>query len=107
MSIKCGVRAKVPYPLSMSDEFQVSFDISSWLGTDIIDDVTYSAVDEDGETVTDVYDTNKSGYTSSMIKPYLKGGSTDNKRYTVKALVTTLNTYKKAFYIIFDVLENG
>ena len=79
--------------------------MSAWLGTDVIDGVAYSAIDGDGEVATVCYDSIKSAYDNTVIKPYLKGGGTDDKKYIVKAFVTTLNIYKKAFYIEFKVSE--
>ena len=105
MTINVEILGPVPYPLAPDDEFQINFDISSWLGTDTIASVAYSAIDEDEDVVTACYDSEKSVYTNTVIKPYLKGGGTDDKKYIVKAQVTTTNTYKKSFYIDFRVSE--
>ena len=105
MTINCGIIGVIPYDLTPGDEFLASIDISTWLGSETISAVTYSAKDESGNTVTTCYDSDSSEFTNTMIKPYIKAPSTDDKTYFVKALVTTVNSYKKAFYISFRVKE--
>ena len=108
MTINCKVIGEVPNPIASDDEFQVSFDISTWLGTDEISSVAYEAYDEKGDdAAANVLDAAKHSNTTTIIKPYIKGGGTNNKRYTVKCLVTTVNTYKKSFYIKFTVRDIG
>jgi len=108
MSTNVRTVGRIESPLGSSDEFQVEFDISTWLGTDVIDSVAYSAVDETGTTATaTVLDAAKHANTNTIIKPYIKGGGTANKQYTVKMLVTTVNAYKKAFYIKYTVRDVG
>ena len=108
MTIQCKTVGEIPYPIGSSDEFQVTFDISDWLGTDEIDSVDYSAVDETGaDASTDVLDAANHANTTTVIKPYIKGGGTNNKQYTVKMIVTTVNIYKKAFYIKFSTKDLG
>ena len=108
MSTNCKTVGRINEPLGSNDEFQVTFDISTWLGTDEISSVAYSAVDERGDDATaDVLDAGKHAHTTSVIKPFLKGGGTNKKQYTVKMLPTTVNAYKKAFYIKFKVLDIG
>ena len=73
----------------VADQFQATFDISTWLGTDTISAVAYSAVDNDGNDASaDVLDAASHDNTSTVIKPYIKGGA-DGVVYTVKMLVTT------------------
>ena len=108
MTINCKTIGEILQPLGSSDEFQVSFDISTWLGTDEISSVAYSAVDETGADATaDVLTLANHANTTTIIKPYIKGGSTNKKQYTVKMLPTTVNGYKKAFYIKFSTRDIG
>ena len=46
MSINTKTIGQIESPLGTADEVQVTFDISTWLGTDEINSVVYSAVDE-------------------------------------------------------------
>lgn len=108
MSINCKTIGEIEQPLGSTDEFQISFDISSWLGTDEISSVAYSAVDERGASATaTALDALKHANTTAIIKPYIKGGAANNKRYTVKMIATTVNVYKKAFYVKFSVRNIG
>lgn len=106
MSIKVQLAAQIPYYLSPGDEFLITFDISSWLGTDQIASVAYSATDETGAADTTCFDTNKSSFTTTIFKPYIKAGLVDAKAFTLECIVTTLLTYKKSFYVIIKVNEN-
>ena len=105
MSIKVELTVEIPYYLTPGDEFLVSFDISSWIGSDSIDTVDYSAVDEDGEVTVECFNSGKSSKTDTVFKPYIKAGDTDDKKFILKCLVTTLLTYVKAFYVIINVSE--
>ena len=108
MTINCNTIGIINSPLGTSDEFQVTFDISTWLGTDTINTVAYSAVDETGADATaTVLTLANHTNTTTVIKPYIKGGGTDDKRYTIKMIATTVNVYKKAFYIKFNVRDIG
>jgi hypothetical protein len=106
MSIKVQLTGNIPYYLSPGDEFLVTFDISSWLGTDQIASVAYSASDETGAVDTTCYDSNKSSYTATVFKPYIKAGAVNGKKFVLECEVTTLLAYKKSFYIIIKVNEN-
>jgi hypothetical protein len=105
MSIKCQVTGEIPYNLSPGDKFLITFDISSWLGTDEISSVAYSATDENGVAATVCFDSDLSQKTTTVFKPYIKAGDVDNKKYTLKCLVTTMTSYLKAFYVIIPVNE--
>jgi hypothetical protein len=106
MTIECGITGRIPYDIAPGDEFQVTFDISSWLNGGAISSVAYSAVDEDGVDATAlVLDAAEHDNTDTVIKPYVKGGGTDLKEYTVKCDVTTLTGYVKAFYVKYAVKE--
>ena len=106
MSIKTQLTGEIPYYLTPGDEFLISFDISTWLGTDEIDTVAYSATDEAGETTTACYDSDKSEKTTNIFKPYIKAGDTNAKKFILECEITTVSTYVKTFYIIFKVNEN-
>ena len=107
MSTNCKVIGFIEQPLAPGDEVQPTFDISSWLNTDEITGTpVYSATDERGTDVTaDVLTLAKHTNTTTVLKPWIKGGATSNKQYTVKMLPTTLNAEKKAFYIKYSVRE--
>jgi hypothetical protein len=106
MTIECELTGRIPYDIAPDDEFQVTFDIAEWLGDDQISSVAYSAVDEDGESATAaVLDAAEHDNTETVIKPFIKGGGTNDKKYTVKCEVTTVTGYTKSFYIKFRVNE--
>jgi len=108
MSTNCKTIGYIEEPLGTSDEVQPTFDISAWLSTDEISSVVYSAVDETGADVTaDVLTLAKHTNTTTVMKPWIKGGGTNNKRYTVKMLPTSVNLEKKAFYIKYSVRDIG
>lgn len=105
MSITMENTGMIPYSLSPDDEFQITMDISDWLGTDEISSVTYSAVDGDGTDATaTVLDAGKHTNTTTVIKPYIKGGL-DDTIYTIKCLVATSDGDDKAFYSKFQCEE--
>lgn len=107
MTIEMQNLGNIPYSLSPDDQFQITIDIATWLGTDEISSVAYSAVDQDGNNETsNVLDAAKHTNTNTVIKPYIKGG-TDDEIYTVKCLVTTTGTDKKAFYARFACVESA
>jgi hypothetical protein len=69
--------------------YAVEIDIASWLGTETIQSVAYSAVDEDGvDVTTTLLDSGKHAFSGSKIKPWVRAG-TAGKSYLVFAVVTT------------------
>jgi hypothetical protein len=105
VQINCEDTGNIPYVLNPDDEFRVTFDISSWLNTDTIASVAYSATDEDlNDATTDVLDAANNTNTTTVIKPYVTGG-TSGKNYCIKMLVTTAAGDEKAFFIRFYCLE--
>ncbi len=105
MTISCKDIGTIPYSINPDDQFQVTLDISDWLGADTISSVAYSAVDRDGDDATTiVLDANGHTNTDTIIKPYILGG-TSGEVYTIKMLVTTAGGDKKAFYIKFPCTE--
>lgn len=104
-SINIEKVGQIPYALSPESQFQMSIDISTWLGTDTIGSVAYTAEDEDDTDVTSAVIVLLScSNTSTVIRPYIKGGS-NNKIYKVKCLVTTTGGDKEAWYIKWSCLE--
>ena len=107
MTIECLDVADIPYELNPDDQFQISFDISTWLGSDTIASVAYTAYDEDGTDVsTTVLDADSHENTTTVIQPYIKGGL-DAEIYKIKMLVTTAGGDIKAFYARFITLEKA
>ena len=106
MSIKVQLSAQIPYYLSPGDEFLITFDISSWLGTDQIASVAYSASDETGAADTTCFDPAKSSLTATIFKPYIKAGAINAKAFVLECEVTTLLEYVKSFYVIIKVNED-
>jgi len=105
MSVNCGDTGFVPYSLNPSDQMQVTFDISTWLGSDTIASVVYSAVDDNGDAATPtVLDAAEHEQTTTVVKPYVLGGD-HGHTYTIKCLVTTTAGDQKAFYINFKCRE--
>ena len=101
MTIECEDVGFIPYAVNPDDQFQLTFDISDWLGSDTISSVDYTAVDGDGVDVSaTVLDAARHTNTTTVIKPYVLGGD-DGEVYTIKCLVTTAAGDKKAFYIKF------
>jgi len=105
MTINCKDIGVVPYNLAAGDGFQVTFDISTWLGaTDTIASVVYSATDGRGTVVTTTaLDATKHTSTPTIIKPWIKGPVGGNKHYTIKMVATTAAAMVKAFYIKYSV----
>ena len=104
MTINCKDIGAIPYNLASGDGFQVTFDISTWLGVDTIASVVYSATDGRGTDVTATALTlaNHTN-TTTVIKPWIKGPTGGNKHYTVKMFVTTAAAMTKSFYIKYSV----
>ena len=101
MTIECEDEGFIPYEINPDDQFQVSFDIETWLGADTIASVVYSAVDDAGADATaTVLDADSHANTDTVIQPYITGG-VDGTKYTIKMLVTTTDGDVKAFYIVF------
>jgi len=100
---------RIEYPLSSSAEVQPTFDISAWLSSDTIASVAYSAFDELGTDATaTVLDVLKHTNTDTVIKPWIKGGGTNNKQYTIQMDITTSSTGEKmTFYIVYNVRDVG
>jgi len=92
--------AKPPY-----DEYFVTVDISTWLDTDEIQGVVFSAKDSAGADATaTVLDPAKNTNTTTIIKPYLKGG-VSGTTYTVILKVSTSDGDNVEFYLVFMCKE--
>ena len=69
----------IPYALAPADQFEVTIDVSSWLDSDTIDSVTYSATDEDGVDATEsVLNQTLSTYSDTVISAYIIGETLSN-----------------------------
>jgi len=105
MTIEMTTLGVLPDYKAPDDQFQITIDISDWLETDQIDSVAYSAVDENGDTATTtVLDSLKHTNTTTVIKPYIKGG-THEVTYTVKCVATTVLGDKKTVYVRFTCFD--
>ena len=104
MTINCKDIGVLPYNLAVADSFQLTFDISTWLGVDTIASVVYSATDGYGTDVTaTALVLAKHTNTTTIIKPWILIPATVNKHYTVKMVVTTAAAMVKSFYIKYSV----
>ena len=93
--------ATLPDYVHPDDEFGVDIDISSWLGTDTISSVAYTAVDDSQvDATSDVLITGQCSETSTIITCYIKGNTHDTW-YIVKMVVTTAGGDEKTFYLKF------
>lgn len=87
-------------------EFPVSLDLSAYLGTQTILSVSYDATNLTTQTsaATSILDNSKSSNGTSIVKPWIRGGTPGNQ-YKVLAEVTinTTNSPKDRFGVIVDV----
>lgn len=105
MTIEIESLATIPDYVHPDDEFAVDIDISTWLDSDTISSVAYSAVDEDGDTATTtVLDAAQHSATTTVISPYIKGGTHD-VWYIVKMVVSTAGGDEKTFYLKFHCFD--
>lgn len=109
MSTYVDLVGKIEYTLASDSQVQPTFDISAWLGTDTIASVSYSAYDELGaDKSSTVLDALKHTNTTTVIKPWIKGGGVNNKQYTVQMKVTTSSTGEViTFFIVYNVRDIG
>jgi hypothetical protein len=99
MSINIETIGNIPYDVAPTDQFQSTIDISTWLDGDTIADITFTAVDDNGDDATETaLDADLCTFTDTIIKPYVLGG-TDGVVYTIKCAVVTANGDKKSFYV--------
>ena len=95
-------------PLHTEDSFQIRFNIGAWLATDAIDSASYTAWDELGQDATaNVIDAAKSSYTTDALRPWIKGGGTNKKQYTVQMKATATCGESLTFYLKFEVKNLG
>jgi hypothetical protein len=87
-------------------QWYVNIDISKWLDEEVIDSVSYSAkrMDTGVDVTSDIIDSQKSGWNESILRVWIKGG-TDKITYKVIASVTTENSAKDQWALIFKVEE--
>lgn len=102
MTISCNLYGVIPDPKPPDDAFFAEFDVSSWLGEDTISTVAFSAKDTAGTVVTStVLDATKNTNTTTIIKPYIKAG-TSGTDYIIAMKVTTAEGDIGTFYIKFS-----
>lgn len=84
----------------------VELDISNWLDGDTISNVDFSAIDDSTglDTTDDILDMTKCIWdvTTGIIKPYIKGGSSDII-YKIQMKVQTTSGDKEIFWLILPV----
>ena len=90
-----------------TSEFPVEIDLTSWVGTDTIASVAYSAVDKaDGSDVSStVIDAAQCANTTLMIYPFIQAG-TDKAIYVVTCVVTTTAGSIESFYLEFGINDD-
>jgi len=92
---------KPPY-----DEWFVTIDLSTWLDDDTISAVAYTAVkdSDDSDATAAVLDAGENTNTTTLLKPYIKGGAA-GENYTVVCRVDTANGDHGEWYIKFYCKE--
>ena len=92
-------------PKATFDEGYVEIDISDWLETETIDDVTFSAKDSAGADATSVVlDVGQCTFVGSNVYPFIRGG-VDLERYYVLCQVETIEGSQQEFRVVFNVRE--
>ena len=92
-------------PKAIFDEEFVEVDIATWLSTETISSVSFTAVDSDGVDATaTVLNVGASTYSGSVLQPFIKGG-VNLERYTVVCQVTTSGGSKQEYRIKFRIKE--
>lgn len=92
-------------PKAIYDEAFVEIDISEWLESETIEDVTFTAVDELGNDATSVVlDLGQSTFNGVYVYPFIKGG-VDTTRYYVLCQVDTAEGSQQEFRVTFKVKE--
>ena len=87
-----------------ADQFFVSIDIATWLGTDTISSCAFTAVDEnDVDATATVLDGAKCTYSGTLLKPYIKGGA-NGVLYVAAIEVSTTAGDKKTWFVQFTCL---
>ena len=90
-------------------EWYVSIDLTNWLNGEQISTVVFSAVRKDtgADATAAVLTAANCTYTSSVVKPFIKGG-TDGVTYVAKMQVTSNASpaSKDEFYLQFTIDDN-
>jgi hypothetical protein len=82
-----------------------SIDISSWLLTETITNVDFTAFNKKSKSSSpEVLDSVKSTFTGVYLKPYLKGGL-DKNSYIIRMVVTTNQQSIGEFILEFNVVD--
>lgn len=87
-------------------EFAVEIDLSSWLGSETIASVVYSAkcLNDSSNVTTTVLDSTKHANTTTAVKPWIKAGTSGNT-YLVKMTVTGSSGSVEVFGLQFSVYD--
>jgi len=94
----------IPDPKPIYSEWFVEVDLSNWLAGENIQTVVFSAkkLSDGTDATTEVLDVSKNTNTTSVIKPFIRGG-TSGEWYIVTLQVETDAGSKDEFYIKFQV----
>jgi hypothetical protein len=86
------------------DAWYVSIDLSTWLGTETISNVVFSAKDltDESDVTSTVLDAAKNTNTNTVVKPYIQAGSHGTK-YRVTMKISTAEGSQGEFYLEFKV----
>lgn len=81
------------------EKFFAEIDAAAWLGSETISSVAFSAKDEAGVDVTaTLLDAVKNTYTATLIKPYIRGGTSGKRYYIIMHVDTTFDNHRE--YVI-------
>jgi hypothetical protein len=81
------------------EKFFAEIDASAWLGSETISSVAFTAKDSSGTDVSaTLLDAVKNTYTTTLIKPYIKGGTSGNRYYIIMHVDTNGDNHRE--YVI-------
>lgn len=81
------------------EKFFVEVDASAWLGAETISNVAFSAKDAAGTDVSaTLLDAVKNTYTTTLIKPYVRGGTSGTRYYVIMRVSTNGDNHRE--YVI-------
>lgn len=83
-------------------------DLSAWLGSEVVDSVSFSAkrIDDGVDVSSTLLDSAKNTYTSTTLKPFIRGGESGSKYLvTIKVTTNTSEAVKEEFYIALRVQD--
>ncbi|MCU0589849.1 MAG: hypothetical protein MUC33_01295 [Desulfobacterales bacterium] len=81
------------------EKFFVEIDAAAWLGSETISNVTFSAKDAAGTDVSaTLLDAAKNTFTTTLIKPYVRGGTSGTRYYVIMRVSTNGDNHRE--YVI-------